>query len=175
MMVRGLSTSSSSSLPSSTSMTPSRQEIDHPTSSSSSFTSPTMTSSTVSSDSVARSARGDPCGIDPYPVPVSSKHVENEIQNIFYSITSEYNSTFVFLVLCLHFGILEMTEVHLRSEVYFSSFFSCFINHVGFVSDSCFVPRRNLFKFLTFLKNCCFCCGYLHYLRHRRINLCTKL
>ena len=34
----GLSTSSSSSLPSSTSMTPSRQEIDHPTSSSSSST-----------------------------------------------------------------------------------------------------------------------------------------
>ena len=44
----GLSTSSSSSFPSSTSMTPSRQEIDHRTSSSSSSTSPTTT---VSSDS----------------------------------------------------------------------------------------------------------------------------
>ena len=55
--VPGLSTSSSSSLPSSTSMTPSRQELDHPASSSSSSTSPTMTSSTVSSDSVARQAR----------------------------------------------------------------------------------------------------------------------
>ena len=43
IVVPGLSTSSSSSLPSSTSMTPSRQEIDHPTSSSSSSTSPTMT------------------------------------------------------------------------------------------------------------------------------------
>ena len=52
IVVPGLSTSSSSSFPSSTSMTPSRQEIDHPTSSSSSSTSPTMTSSTVSSDSV---------------------------------------------------------------------------------------------------------------------------
>ena len=41
IVVPGLSTSSSSSLPSSTSMTPSRQEIDHPTSSSSSSTSPT--------------------------------------------------------------------------------------------------------------------------------------
>ena len=41
-------------LASSTSMTPSRQEIDHPTSSSSSSTSPTMTSSTVPSDRVAR-------------------------------------------------------------------------------------------------------------------------
>ena len=47
IVVPGLSTSSSSSLPSSTSMTPLRQEIDHPTSSSSSSTSPTTT---VSSD-----------------------------------------------------------------------------------------------------------------------------
>ena len=57
IVVLGLSTSYSSSLPSSTSMTPSRQEIDHPTSSSSSSTSPTMTSSIVSSDSVTRRAR----------------------------------------------------------------------------------------------------------------------
>ena len=57
IVVSGLSTSSSSSLPSSASMTLSRQEIDHPTSSSSSSTSPTMTSSTVSSDSVIRQAR----------------------------------------------------------------------------------------------------------------------
>ena len=77
IVVPGLSASSSSSLPSSTSMTPSRQEIDHPTSSSSSSTSPTMTSSTVSSDSENR-AREDLCGIDSYPVTVSSKHVERQ-------------------------------------------------------------------------------------------------
>ena len=64
MVVPGLSTSSSSSLPSSTSMKPSRQEIDHPASSSSSSTSPTTT---VSSDSVIGQARGDLCGIDSYP------------------------------------------------------------------------------------------------------------
>ena len=58
IVVPGLSTSSSSSLPSSTSMTPSRQEIDHPTSSSSSSTSPTMTSSTVSSESAAQTRTG---------------------------------------------------------------------------------------------------------------------
>ena len=81
IVVPGLSTSSSSSLPSSTSMTPSRQEIDHPTSSSSSSTSPTMTSSTVSSDSVIRRARGDLCGIDSYPVTVSSKPVERQGKN----------------------------------------------------------------------------------------------
>ena len=60
IVVLSLSSSSSSSLPSSTSMTPSRQEIDHPTSSSSSSTSPTLTSSTVSSESVARQEQGDP-------------------------------------------------------------------------------------------------------------------
>ena len=68
----GLSSSSSSNFPSSTSMTPSRQEIDHPTSSPSSSTSPTTT---VSSDSEI-GAREDLSGIDSYPVSVSSDHVE---------------------------------------------------------------------------------------------------
>ena len=77
-MVPGLSKSSSSSLLSSTSMTLSRQEIDHPTSSSSSSTSPTMTSSTVPSGSVARQERRDPCGIDSCPAAVSSKRVERQ-------------------------------------------------------------------------------------------------
>ena len=77
IVVPGLSTSSSSSLPSSTSMTPLRQEIDHPTSSSSSSTSPTITSSTVSSDNWTR-ARGDLSGIDSYLAAVSSKHVERQ-------------------------------------------------------------------------------------------------
>ena len=76
IVVPCLSKSSSSGLPSSASMTPSRQEIDHPTSSSSSSTSPTMTSSTVSSDSVTRQDGRDPCGIDSYPAAVSSKRVE---------------------------------------------------------------------------------------------------
>ena len=78
IVVLGLSTSSSSSLPSSTSMTPSRQEIDHTTSSASWSTSPTMTSSTVSSESVVRQERRDLCGIDSYPAAVSSKHVERQ-------------------------------------------------------------------------------------------------
>ena len=68
IVVPGLSKSSSSSFPSSTSMTPSKQEIDHPTSSSSSSTSPTMT---VSINSGTR-AREDLCGIDSHPVLVSS-------------------------------------------------------------------------------------------------------
>ena len=75
IVVPGLSTSFSSSSHPSTSMTLSKQEIEHPTSSSSSSTSPTMT---VSSDSVTGQARGDLCGIDSYPVPVSCSHVEKK-------------------------------------------------------------------------------------------------
>ena len=74
IVVPGLSSSSSSNFPSSTSMTPSRQEIDHPTSSSSSSTSPTTT---ASSDSETRE-REDLSGIDSHPVSVSSKHVERQ-------------------------------------------------------------------------------------------------
>ena len=71
IVVPGLSASSSSSLPTSTPMTPLRQEIDLSISSSSSSTSTPMTSSTeidhsdhplaiVSSESVERQVRGDP-------------------------------------------------------------------------------------------------------------------
>ena len=74
IMVLGLSTSSSSSSHPSTSMTPSKQEIDHPTFSSSSSTSPTTT---VSSDGKT-SAREDLRGTDSYPTSVSSSHVERK-------------------------------------------------------------------------------------------------
>ena len=74
IVVLTLSTISSSSFPSSTSMTPTRQEMDHPTSSSSSSTSPTTT---VSSDIETR-AREDLSGIDSYPVSASSEHVERK-------------------------------------------------------------------------------------------------
>ena len=71
IVVPGVSTSSSSSVSLSTSMTPSRQEIDHPKSSSSSSTSPPTKSSTVidcsdhplatvSSECVERQERRDP-------------------------------------------------------------------------------------------------------------------
>ena len=59
-------------------MTLSRQEIDHPTSSLSSSTSPTMTSSTVSSDTVARQERGDPYGMDHHPAIVSSERAKRQ-------------------------------------------------------------------------------------------------
>ena len=55
-------------------MTPSKQEIDHPTSSSNSSTSPTVT---VSSDS-ENGAEADMCGTDSDPASVSSSHVERK-------------------------------------------------------------------------------------------------
>ena len=78
IVVLGLSPSSSSSLPSSTPITPSRQEIDHPKTPTSSPTWTPMTSSTVSSESVARQERGDPCGMDHHPATVSSESVERQ-------------------------------------------------------------------------------------------------
>ena len=74
IVVLGLSTRSLSRLPSSTSMTPPRQEIDHPASSSSSSSSPIAP---VLSDSETRE-REDLCGIASYPVSVSSEHVERK-------------------------------------------------------------------------------------------------
>ena len=57
-------------------MTPSRQESNHPTSTSSSSSSPTAT---VSSDSEIRE-KVEQSGIDSPPVPVSSSHVEEMIE-----------------------------------------------------------------------------------------------
>ena len=72
IVVPGLTASSSSRFPSSTSMTPSK--IDHPSSSSSSSTSPTMT---VTSDSENR-AKADMCETGSDPASVSSSHVERK-------------------------------------------------------------------------------------------------
>ena len=91
IVVLGLSTSSSSSLPTSTPMTPLRQEIDHSKSSSSSCTSTPMTSSTeidhsdhppaiVSRESVERQVRRDPYGTDHHPAIVSSESVERQVR-----------------------------------------------------------------------------------------------
>ena len=75
-MVPGLSTSASSSSRPSTSMTPSRQEIDHPTSSLSLSSFPTTT---ASSDREIRD-RKDQSVIDSSPVPVSSSNVDEMIE-----------------------------------------------------------------------------------------------
>ena len=71
IVVPGLSSNSSSSSHPSTSVTPSRQESNRPTSSSSSSTSPTTTSSESETPE-----REDLSGKDSHPVPVSSSNVE---------------------------------------------------------------------------------------------------
>ena len=76
IVVPGLSTSFPSSSHPSTSMTPSKQESHHPTSTLSSFSSPTTT---TSSDREIRE-REDQSGIDSSPVPVSSSNVEEIIE-----------------------------------------------------------------------------------------------
>ena len=76
IVVPGSSASSSSILPTSTPMTPLRQEIDHRTSTSSSSSSPTTTASI---DSETRE-RENQSGTDSPPVPVSSSNVEEMIE-----------------------------------------------------------------------------------------------
>ena len=85
---------------------------------------------------------------------------------VFHNITSEYNSTFVFLVLCLQFSIFQMTYVHRWGEVNFCALRPCFIDHLFLTSDFHQVPRRNFLQFFPFLVHCCFCCGNFHSLRH---------
>ena len=86
IVVPGLSTSSSSSLPTSPPMTPLRQEIHHSKSSSSLSTSTSSTEidhsdhppAIVSSESVDGQERRDPYGTDHHPAIVSSESVERQ-------------------------------------------------------------------------------------------------
>ena len=96
---------------------------------------------------------------------------------VFHNIASEYNSTFVFLVLCLQFGILQMTDVHQWGKMNFCALRPCFIGHLWFTSEFCQVPRRNFLQFFPFLIHRCFCCRNFHSLRHRNkfVNQITML
>ena len=53
----------------------------------------------------------------------------------FHDVTSEYDSTFVFLKLWLQLRILEMTEIHQRRNMYSFALIPCFRDHLIFVSD----------------------------------------
>ena len=96
---------------------------------------------------------------------------------VFYSITSEYNSTFVLLVFCLQISIFQMTYVHQWCKMNFCARRSGFIDHLFFTSDFCQVPRRNFLQFFPFLVHCCFCCWNFYGLRHRNkfVNQITML
>ena len=72
-----------------------------------------------------------------------------------------------FLVLCLQFGILQMTDVHQWGKTNFCALRPCFVDRLFLTSDFRQVPRRNLVQSLPFLTHCCLCCGNFHGLRHR--------
>ena len=93
IVVPSLSASSSSSSHSSTLMTPSRQENDHPTSSSSWSTSPTTT---VSYEHVERKERSDPLLTKPTknPKPNKNENTYRERGNPLYSDISEWLQEF---------------------------------------------------------------------------------
>ena len=74
---------------------------------------------------------------------------------------------FVFLVLCLQFGILQMTDVHEWGKMNFCALRPSFIDHLFLTSDFRQVPRRNFLQCFTFLVHCCLCCGNFHGLGHR--------
>ena len=61
---------------------------------------------------------------------------------VFYNIMSEYNSTFVFLVLCLQFSIFQMTYVHQWGKMNFCALRLCVIDHLFLTFDFRQVPLR---------------------------------
>ena len=54
---------------------------------------------------------------------------------VFYTITSEYQSTVVFLMLCFQFIIFQMTDVHQWNNKNFCKLPISFINHLFFTLD----------------------------------------
>ena len=94
---------------------------------------------------------------------------------VFYNITSEYNSTFLFLVLCLQFSIFsnDICPSMKRNEFFRPSslLHRSPLSYFWLSSDS--TPKFSpLFPFLV---HCCLCCRNLYGLRGMGINLCTKL
>ena len=81
---------------------------------------------------------------------------------IFHNVASEYNSTFVLLVLCLQFSILQVTDIHQwgKNELLRPSS----LLHRSLVSyfwlSSRLTPES--FQIFQFLFHFCLCCGHLH-------------
>ena len=73
---------------------------------------------------------------------------------IFYHVTSEYDSTFVFLLLRFQLRILEMTEIHQWRKMNFSALFPCFIDHFFLVSYFRQVPCLDFLQFFPFFLHC---------------------
>ena len=90
---------------------------------------------------------------------------------VFYNITSEYNSTAVFLVLRLQFSIFQMTDVHQWGKMNFCALRPFFIDHLWFASDC---PTTESFQIFPFLVDCCLC-FWIFMAWGMGINLCTLL
>ena len=94
---------------------------------------------------------------------------------IFHNVASEYNSTFVFLVLCLQFGILQMTCVHQWGKMNFCARRPCFIDHLFFYFWLSSGPTTKFSPFFTHsLSTAAFAAG-IFIAWGIRMNLCTKL
>ena len=75
---------------------------------------------------------------------------------IFYGVTSQYNSAFVFLKLWFQLGTLGMTDVHKWREVHCSALIPCVSDHLFLVSDFRQTPCRNFLQFFQFFIHCIF-------------------
>ena len=74
---------------------------------------------------------------------------------VFHNITSEYNSSFVFLVLCFQFGILQMTDASVKQNELLRP--SSLLRSITSLLLLTFVRFHAwiFFKFLPFLIHCC--------------------
>ena len=67
----------------------------------------------------------------------------------------------------LQFGILQMTSVHQWGKCTFLPLFLASSITSDLFLTFCEIPRQYFLKFFPFFVQCCFCCRYLHCLRHR--------
>ena len=88
---------------------------------------------------------------------------------IFHNITSECNSTFVFLVLCHNCAICKWHGPSVK-RMNFCALRPCFIDHLFLASDFRQVPRRKFLQICPFFIHC----WNFHSLRHRN-KFWTKL
>ena len=88
-------------------------------------------------------------------------------RNMFYNVTSEYGSTFIFLKFWFQLRIPKMTQIHQWRDMNFSSLIPCFIDHLFLGSDFRQLPCRNFSPVFPFFYFCCLCLWNFHCLRHR--------
>ena len=86
---------------------------------------------------------------------------------IFHNVTSEYDPSFVLLILRFQLRILKMTNIHQWRKMNFSALIPCLFDHFFLVSDFGQLPCRNFLQFFPFFLRCCFCIRKFHCSRLR--------